>query len=75
MVNGTGHVEKLGFVLEQWKLTEKRNKTYRDQNFKLTVHGSMENELRRSKTGDEKYAQQSIVVIQTRDDKDLNFDS
>lgn len=56
MVNGTGHVEKLGFVLEQWKLTEKRNKTYRDQNFKLTVHGSMENELRRSKTGDEKYA-------------------
>lgn len=75
MVNGTGRVEKLGFVLEQWKLTEKRNKTYRDQNFKLTVHGSMENELRRSKTGDEKYAQQSIVVIQTRDDKDLNFDS
>lgn len=75
MVNGTGHVEKLGFVLEQWKLTEKRNKTQRDQNFKLTVHGSMENELRRSKTGDEKYAQQSIVVIQTRDDKDLNFDS
>lgn len=75
MVNGTGHVEKLGFVLEQWKPTEKRNKTYRDQNFKLTVHGSMENELRRSKTGDEKYAQQSIVVIQTRDDKDLNFDS
>lgn len=75
MVNGTGHVEKLGFVLEQWKLTEKINKTYRDQNFKLTVHGSMENELRRSKTGDEKYAQQSIVVIQTRDDKDLNFDS